>query len=395
MKEVILAKYGEIALKGMNRSQFEAILVREIKERLAPLGEFSVTWAQSTVYIEPTDEAARRATDDAVYEVQHVFGINAVARAAVAEKDIDAILTLAKEYVPRFLAGVKTFKAESKRSDKKFPLTSPQISAAVGHAVCQVMGGRIKVDVNNPDVTVVTEIRESNAYIHAGSLPGAGGLPYGSNGKAMLLLSGGIDSPVAGFMMARRGVRVEAVHFESYPYTSEQARDKVLELASILCEYTRSMKVHVISVTKIQEELRRCCDEDYFTLLLRRSMMRLAERVARKYGASALVTGEAIGQVASQTMEALTVTDEVVNMPVFRPCIGMDKDEIVTRARQIGTFETSVLPYEDCCTVFMPRRPKTRPELKKVLAQESKYDYKTLEDEAFAGAVTYPAGRKI
>ena len=196
-------------------------------------------------------------------------------------------------------------------------------------------------------------------------------------------------------MMARRGVRIEAVHFESYPYTSEQARDKVLELARILCEYTRTMNVHVVSVTKIQEELRKCCDEDYFTLLLRRSMMRLAERVAKKCGASALITGESVGQVASQTMEALTVTDCAVNMPVFRPCIGMDKDEIVVRSRQIGTFETSVLPYEDCCTIFTPRHPKTKPELEKVLAQEAKYDYKTLEDEALAGETVYPVKRKI
>lgn len=395
MKEVILGKYGELALKGLNKSHFEAILTREIKERLAPLGEFSVTRAQSTVYIEPQNEAAERAVGDAFYEVQHVFGITAVARAAVAEKDMDSILRTAKDYVPQFLSGAKTFKAEAKRSDKKFPLTSPEISAAVGRAICEVMRGRIKVDVTSPDVTVITEIREAGAYIHAGTFPGAGGLPYGTSGKALLLLSGGIDSPVAGYMMARRGVRIEAVHFESYPYTSEQARDKVLELARILCEYTRTMNVHVVSVTKIQEELRKCCDEDYFTLLLRRSMMRLAERVAKKCGASALITGESVGQVASQTMEALTVTDCAVNMPVFRPCIGMDKDEIVVRSRQIGTFETSVLPYEDCCTIFTPRHPKTKPELEKVLAQEAKYDYKTLEDEALAGETVYPVKRKI
>lgn len=395
MKEVILGKYGELALKGLNKAHFESIMVREIKARLEPLGQFSVTHAQSTVYIEPLDEAAHRATDDAFYEVRHVFGFNAVARAAVAGKDMDSILHTVKEYVPQFLAGAKTFKAEAKRSDKKFPLTSPEISREVGGAVCEVMGGRIKVDVNTPEVTVYTEIRESNAYIHAGSVPGAGGLPYGSNGKALLLLSGGIDSPVAGYMMARRGVRVEAVHFESYPYTSEQAREKVLDLAGILCEYTRSMNVHVISVTKIQEELRRCCNGDYFTLLLRRSMMRLAERIARKYGCSALVTGESVGQVASQTMAALTVTDSVVDMPIFRPCIGMDKDEIIVRSRHIGTFETSVLPYEDCCTVFTPRHPKTRPELDKVLSQEQKIDFAALEDEAFAGEVTYPVGRKI
>lgn len=395
MKEIILGKYGELALKGLNRPFFESVLVRELKARLEPLGSFSVKWAQSTVFIEPLDEAAERAVDDAFYEARHVFGINAVARAAFAEKDMDAILRTAAEYVPPFLEGAGSFKAEAKRSDKKFHMTSPQIAAAVGGAVHEAMGGRIKVDVNNPDVTVYAEIRDNGAYIHAGSVPGAGGLPYGTNGHALLLLSGGIDSPVAGFMMARRGVRIDAVHFESYPYTSEQAREKVLSLASILCEYTRTMYVHVVSVTKIQEELRRCCNGDYFTLLLRRSMMRIAERIARKNGMMALVTGESSGQVASQTMEALAVTDSVVNMPVLRPCIGMDKEEIVVRSRRIGTYETSILPYEDCCTVFTPRHPKTRPDPEKVAAQEELYDFKSLEDEAFAAEKAYQIGRKV
>ena len=394
MKEIILCKYGELALKGLNRPHFEGMLVRELKSRLAALGNFAVTRAQSTVYVNPLDAAAENAVDDAFYEARHVFGFAAVARAAVAEKNMDAILRTAAEYVPQFLSGAKTFKAESRRSDKKFPLTSPQISAEVGGAVYDTMGGRVAVDVNNPDVTVFTEIREEHAYIHAGSKPGAGGLPYGSNGHAMLLLSGCIDSPVAGFMLARRGVRIDAVHFESYPYTSEQAREKVLSLAKILCEYTQKMHVHVISVTKIQEELREKCDSEYFTLLLRRAMMRLSERVARRYSATALITGESVGQVASQTMEALNVTDSVVKMPVFRPCIGMDKEEIVVRSRQIGAYETSVLPYEDCCTVFTPRHPKTKPELEKVLAQESLYDFAALEDEAFDGSVNYTIGRE-
>ena len=389
MKEILLCKYGELALKGLNRPFFENMLIREIKARLAPLGRFGVTRAQSTIYIEPSDESAECNIDDALYEARHVFGIAAVARAAVAEKDMDAILRAASEYVPQFLTGAKTFKAESRRSDKKFPLTSPQISAEVGGAVYDAAGGRVAVDVNSPDVTVFTEIREESAYIHAGSSPGAGGLPYGSNGRATLLLSGGIDSPVAGFMMARRGVKVDAVHFESYPYTSEQAREKVLSLAKILCEYTLKMHVHVISVTKIQEELRARCDGEYFTLLLRRAMMRLAERTARRYGATALVTGESVGQVASQTMESLNVTDSVVGMPVFRPCIGMDKEEIVVRSRQIGAYETSVLPYEDCCTVFTPRHPKTRPELGKVIDQEALCGFASLEDEAFENMKNY------
>ncbi len=380
MKEIILCKYGEIVLKGLNRGQFEKLLVKELKKRLALAGNFSVENRQSTIYVEPLDDDCD--IEEAFRLCSKVFGIATVARAAEVEKDIEAIKAAAKEYLPRFLTGKKTFKADARRSDKRFPMTSPEISREVGGAVLSAARG-IKVDVRDPDVIVMTEIRDEKAYIHAGSFPAAGGMPIGSGGKALLLLSGGIDSPVAGFMIAKRGVLVDAVHFESYPYTSEQARDKVIELAREVSEYGGRIRVHVISLTKLQETLRDSCDEEYFTLLLRRSMMRLAERTANYCGAQALITGESIAQVASQTMHALCVTDSVVSCPVFRPCIGMDKEEIVQIARRIGTFDTSILPFEDCCTVFTPRHPKTRPDIEKVMAQEAKYDCKALEDEAF------------
>lgn len=388
MKEVLLCKYGELALKGLNRGYFEKLLKREMEKRLKLAGNFKVTLSQSTIYVEPSDDDSD--IDEAFCLCRKVFGITAVARAAVAEKNIDDIKRVVKEYIPQYLKGHSTFKADARRSDKRFPMTSPQISAQVGGAVLEAMP-KMKVDLYNPSVTVMTEIREENAFIHAGSFQGAGGMPSGSNGKGMLLLSGGIDSPVAGFMMAKRGVTLEAVHFESYPYTSEQARDKVIKLAEIVSEYCGKIKVHVISLTHLQEVLRDSVDEEYFTLLLRRSMMRLAERCADANYAQALITGEAVGQVASQTMQALTVTDSVVNMPIFRPCIGMDKEEIITIARRIDTFETSILPFEDCCTVFTPKHPKTRPELEKVLLQEQKYDYASLENEAFESLYTIEA----
>ncbi len=388
MKEILLCKYGELTLKGLNRGFFEKLLERELKKRLRLAGNFSITHAQSTVYVEPLDDDAD--IEEAFRLCRKVFGITAVARAAEAEKEIEAIKQTARVYLPPYLRGKTTFRADARRSDKRFPITSPQIAAEVGGAVLSVMPG-LKVDLSRPDITVMTEIRESKAYLHAGSFPGAGGMPTGSGGKALLLLSGGIDSPVAGYMIAKRGVIVDAVHFESYPYTSEQARDKVIELAREVAEYCGRIRVHIISLTKLQETLRVSCDEEYFTLLLRRSMMRLAERTAVLCRAQALITGESLAQVASQTMQALCVTDSVVSCPIFRPCIGMDKEEIVAVARRIGTFDTSILPYEDCCTVFTPRHPKTRPELSKVAEQETRFDWQALEEEAFASLYTIDA----
>ncbi len=386
MKEVLLCKYGELILKGANRSYFENLLIKELRTRVKRAGDFDVTYAQSTIYIEPKNDDCD--LELALEYAKKVFGIVSIDRAVVVEKDIDAIKAAAKEYLPQFLVGARTFKADARRSDKSFPLKSPELMREVGGAVLEACP-RLKVDVNNPEVTVRVEIRERGAYIHAGGIKGAGGMPLGSSGKGLLLLSGGIDSPVAGYMIAKRGVTLEALHFESFPYTSERAKEKVMELARLLCEYTTHIKLHVISLTHIQEELRRACNEDYFTLLLRRYMMTLAERVARRNNCHALITGESLAQVASQTMKAIEATDNAVNMPVYRPCIGLDKEEIVSIARKIGTFETSILPYEDCCTVFTPRHPKTRPELENVLAEEAKLDFTALCDEAYETLNTY------
>ena len=380
MKEVILCKYGEIVLKGANRSYFEGILTRELKRRAKKFGSFKITHMQSTVYIEPLDEFS---DFEGMYEaVGKVFGISAYNRAAVCEKDIDDILRVAREYIPPLFSGKRTFKVEAKRSDKRFPLKSPEIAAEVGGVLLEACP-RMKVDVREPEITVRVEVRENFAYVHAAQQKGAGGMPVGSNGRGLLLLSGGIDSPVAAHMMAKRGVIIEALHFESYPYTSERAREKVLDLARIVAQYAGKIHVHIISLTHIQEELVKACEEDYFTLLLRRFMMTLADRCAEEYGCEALITGESVGQVASQTMQALAVTDICANRPVFRPCIGMDKEEIVEIARRIGTFDTSTLPYEDCCTVFTPRHPRTRPELGKVLREEGKVDFEALCEEAY------------
>lgn len=385
IKEILLCKYGEIVLKGANRKYFEDMLCREMKKRARSYGNFDVYRAQSTIYIEPKDDSA---DVDGMFEAaSKVFGIVAISRAAVCEKTMEDISRITAEYIPAFLEGKRTFKVEAKRSDKSFALDSMEISREIGGVVLDACP-HIKVDVHNPDVTVKVEVREFGAYVSAGQFKGAGGMPVGTNGRAMLLLSGGIDSPVAGYMMAKRGVRIDAVHFESFPYTSERAREKVLELAKIVSEYAGDIYVHVVSLTHIQEELVKACNEDYFTLLLRRYMMTIAERVATEKGCSALITGESLGQVASQTMQAIGVTDACVDMPVFRPCIGMDKEEIVQISRKIGAFETSIQPYEDCCTVFTPKHPKTKPELEKVLAEENKLPFAELVEEAMGTLYT-------
>jgi thiamine biosynthesis protein ThiI len=385
-KEIFLCKYGEIVLKGANRKYFEDMLCREIKKRAAEYGNFDIYRAQSTIYIEPKDDFCDM--DGMFISASKVFGIVTIQRAAVCEKNMEDIARVAAEYVPQFLDGKRSFKVEAKRSDKSFPLDSMELSREIGGVILSAYP-RIKVNVHQPDIIVKVEIREYGAYISAGTFKGAGGMPVGTNGRALLLLSGGIDSPVAGYMMAKRGVKIEALHFESFPYTSERAREKVLELASILAEYAGEVRVHIVSLTHVQEELVKHCEEDYFTLLLRRYMMTIAERVAKYKGCTALVTGESLGQVASQTMQALGVTDSAVkDMPVFRPCIGMDKEEIVTISRKMGAFETSIQPYEDCCTVFTPKHPKTKPELEKVLVQENKVDFEALANEAFESLYT-------
>ena len=382
MREILLCKYGEIVLKGANRRYFEEMLCKTLRFRAKHYGNFNITRSQSTLTIEPLDDMAD--VDGMFESASKVFGIVGISRCAVCEKDMGRIEETVREYVPQFLLGKKSFKVVAKRSDKRFPLDSMQIAAQVGGYVLSCMP-QIRVDVREPEIVVHVEIRENYAYIHAGQFKGAGGMPVGTNGKGLLLLSGGIDSPVAGYMIAKRGVQLEAVHFESFPYTSERAREKVFELAREVAQYAGSINVHVVSLTHIQEELVKHCEEDYFTLLLRRYMMAIADRLAHKLDCGALITGESLGQVASQTMQAIGVTDPMTALPVFRPCIGMDKEEIVQVARKIGTFQTSIQPYEDCCTVFTPKHPRTRPELAKVIEQEKKLDFEALVDEALAG----------
>lgn len=383
VKEILLCKYGEIVLKGANRKYFEDTLCKTLRFRAKHFGRFLITRSQSTIVIEPQDEAAD--LDGMFDSARKVFGIVGVSRCAVCEKNMDSIRAVVREYVPQFLEGKATFKVEAKRSDKRFPLDSMQICAEIGGEILSAMP-RLRVNVRDPEVVVRVEIREFAAYVHAGQFSAAGGLPVGTNGRAMLLLSGGIDSPVAGYMIAKRGVEIEAVHFESFPYTSERAREKVFDLARIMAQYTGSINLHVVSLTHIQELLVKNCEEDYFTLILRRYMMTIADRLAHSLGCGGLVTGESLGQVASQTMQALGVTDPATSLPVFRPCIGLDKEEIIRIARKIGTFETSIQPYEDCCTVFTPKHPKTRPELDKVLEQQARLDFEGLVEEAIAGS---------
>ena len=385
IEEVILCKYGEIVLKGQNRKSFESMLVKELRRRASPYGTFKIYTKQSTIFVEPQDDFCDM---DGMYTTaRKVFGIVGVNRAMACEENMQSIIETAKAYLPEKLADKRTFKVDAKRSDKSFPLTSIEIAGEVGGAILSVMP-RLKVDVKRPDVVVTVEIRDEHAYIRAGQEPGAGGLPLRSTGKGLLLLSGGIDSPVAGCMMAKRGMELEALHFESFPYTSERAKEKVLTLAQEMCEFCSRLNVHIISLTHIQEELRDNCTEDYFTLLLRIFMMRLAERCAREYRCGALITGESLGQVASQTLAAIGVTDSAVNIPVFRPCIGLDKSEIVIEARKYGTFDTSILPFEDCCTVFTPRHPKTQPRIEDVMRELEKVDFEGLLEEAYATMYT-------
>lgn len=381
-QEIFLLKLGEVVLKGLNRRSFEDKLMSNVRRRLRHYGSFQVYIRQSTIYVEPQGDACD--LEGAWGACKQVFGIAAVARAVPCEKTVEAIVETAKTYLRDAFASARSFKVESRRADKTFRLNSIQISQAVGGDLAEAFPN-VAVDVHNPDLTVFVEIREKAAYVHGASEPGAGGLPVGMGGHAVSLLSGGIDSPVSSWMMARRGVQLEMVHFVSPPYTSQQAQDKVLELARQLTAHCGRMLVHIVPFTEIQEEIRRSCPEEYFTLIMRRFMMRIAEAVAKKAGAKALVTGESLGQVASQTMMALGVTEDVTTMPVLRPLIGMDKVEIIRIARDIGTFDTSILPYEDCCTVFTPRHPATRPDLEAVRTAEAALDVEGLVAKALAG----------
>lgn len=382
MQEIILIKNGELALKGLNRSTFESVLVKNIKRRMQGLGAFVISRSQSTITIEPTEEGFD--TDEAVERLKKVFGIAGFQRAAAVEKDMAEILSAAKEYLADTLSEISTFKVEAKRSDKSFPLTSPEISREVGGALLSAFP-HLKVDVHNPDRVVTVEVREKKAYIRCNQIKGAGGMPVGTGGKAALLISGGIDSPVAGHMMAKRGIVLDAVHFASPPFTSPQAEMKVHDLLRQVAKYSGDIGLYTVPFTEIQTQIRDNCPEELFTLIMRRFMMRIAERIARREDCAALVTGESVGQVASQTILALGCTDAVVGMPVFRPLIGMDKDEIISRARQIDTFDISIRPYEDCCTVFTPKHPKTRPQISFLEHAEAALDVDALVERAVAG----------
>ncbi|MGI6028618.1 MAG: tRNA uracil 4-sulfurtransferase ThiI [Candidatus Heteroscillospira sp.] len=380
MNDMILLKQGEMVLKGLNRKSFEMKLMANARRRLRDLGEFKVYAVQSTIYVEPLSDDCDM--DEAFERLKKVFGVVSLNRAMACEKDLDVIYNTAVEYLGEAMESAKSFKVETKRSDKSFGKTSIQVSQYVGGLLSERFPDT-KVDVHSPELTVNVEIRDYAAYVHGNAVQGAGGMPVGCNGRAVTLLSGGIDSPVSSYMIAKRGVQVIPVHFFSFPYTSEQAKEKVIELAQLLTEYCGRLTVEIVPFTHIQEEIRENCPEELFTLIMRRFMMRISQMVADSNGCSALITGENLGQVASQTMQAMAVTEECVTLPVLRPLIGMDKRDIVEIARKIGTFETSILPYEDCCTVFTPRHPRTKPHLDEILEAEKALDVEALVEEAF------------
>ena len=382
MHEMILCKLGEVVLKGLNRRSFEDKLMANVNRRVAKCGNFRIYAKQSTIYVEPKDDECD--IEAAFESCKKIFGIIAVSKALPCEKGIQKIISAAKEYLACEMRTARSFKVESKRSDKTFPMTSIQLSQWVGGHLHEAFP-HLTVDVHHPELTVYVEVREEAAYVHAPAEPAAGGLPIGMGGRAVSLLSGGIDSPVASYMIAKRGVELEMIHFASPPYTSEQAREKVLQLARELVPWCGRLNVTIVPFAEIQEEIRRNCPEDHFTLIMRRFMMRLADALAKDLNCRALVTGESLGQVASQTMDALAVSGDVTDLPILRPVIGMDKEEIVRIARHIGTFETSILPYEDCCTVFTPRHPKTRPHVEEVREMEQALDVEGLVRRAMDG----------
>ncbi len=379
MNEMILLKLGELVLKGLNRRSFEDKLISNARRRLRPYGEFKVYTKQSTMYVEPKNDESD--IPGAYEALKQVFGIVGLSLSRSCEKDKDAMLEVAKTYLKDQLLAAKTFKVEARRADKSFPMTSIQLAQYVGGELHDLFP-HLTVDVHHPELTVYLEVRDYAAFVHANPEPGAGGLPVGIGGKAVSLLSGGIDSPVASWMIAKRGISLEMVHFFSYPYTSLEAKEKVLDLARLLTPWCGRLTVHVVPFTEIQEELRRTCPEELFTIVMRRFMMRIACRVADRTGAKAIVTGECLGQVASQTIDAMAATTAVCDLPVLRPVVGMDKEEIVCLARKIGTFETSILPYEDCCTVFTPRHPRLRPLPGELEEAESALDIEALVNNA-------------
>lgn len=380
MKEIILLKDGEIVLKGLNRRSFEDVLKKNIKFALKGSGRYEVTSAQSTIYVRPMSEDCD--LDEAFERVKRVFGIAALCKAAVCEeKTMESVLVTAPAYLEKQLKSVKTFKVEAKRSDKQFPLKSPEICRELGGKLLEVYP-HLTVDVHNPDLIVYVEIRDFGAYIHCNPERGAGGIPVGTGGRAAILISGGIDSPVAAYMMAKRGIRLTAIHFASPPYTSRRAEEKVVKLLQKVSRYSGSMTMYTVPFTKLQEKLKNDCPEELFTIIMRRLMMQISEKIAKDNDCQALITGESLGQVASQTIGALGCTDEATDMLVFRPLIGMDKQEIIDISYKIDTYETSIEPYEDCCTVFTPKHPRTRPVLKYVKEAQENAGFDELVAEA-------------
>ncbi len=382
MKEIILIKNGELALKGLNRSTFEDILIKNIRKRIKPLGEFEYRKEQSTISVVPMEDYIDM--DEVSDRISRVFGIAAYSRALQVEKDMSVILQNAPDYLAEQLKEAKTFKVEGKRSDKKFPLKSPEISAEVGGAILSEFP-HLRVDVKNPDILVTIEIREKFAFIRGNQTKGAGGMPTGTAGKASILISGGIDSPVAAYMMAKRGLVLNAIHFASPPYTSPQSEEKVHNLLRKVSRYSGNICLFTVGFTEIQEEIRDKCPEELFTLIMRRFMMRISQRIAEREDSKALITGESLGQVASQTLNALACTDAVCEMPVFRPLIGLDKEEIIKVSRKIDTFDISIEPYEDCCTVFTPKHPKTKPQISIIETAEQALDVEGLINRAVEG----------
>ena len=380
MKEIILLKDGEIVLKGLNRRSFEDVLKKNIKFALKGTGRYEVTSAQSTIYVRPMSDDCD--IDEAFERAKRVFGIAALCKAGVYdEKTMESVLESAPVYLEKKLKSVKTFKVEAKRSDKQFPLKSPEICRELGGKLLEIFP-HLTVDVHNPELIVYVEIRDFGAYIHCNPEKGAGGIPVGTSGRAAILISGGIDSPVAAYMMAKRGIRLTAIHFASPPYTSRRAEEKVVRLLQKVSRYSGSMTMYTVPFTKLQEKIKNDCPEELFTIIMRRLMMQISEKIAIDNDCQALITGESLGQVASQTIGALGCTDEATDMLVFRPLIGMDKQEIIDISYKIDTYETSIEPYEDCCTVFTPKHPRTRPVLRYVKEAQENAGFDELVAEA-------------
>ncbi|AUA28166.1 TPA: tRNA 4-thiouridine(8) synthase ThiI [Clostridioides difficile] len=376
---ILIVKYGEIGVKGKNRYIFENRLIRNIRNMLKPIGRFNVYKEYGRIYVDLEDYDY----EEVIEEVRKVFGIVGVCPGVRAKKDYDTLKEIAlKMLEEKIEAGYKTFKVESRRGDKSFGLTSQEMSMDIGGYLLSKVGDRINVDVRNPEVKIKCEYREFHTMVYSDTIPGYGGLPLGTNGRAMSLLSGGIDSPVATWMVAKRGMEVEAVHFHSYPFTSERSQEKVKDLAKILAKYCGRVRLHKVNILEIQKAIGENCNEEESTILSRRFMMRIAQRLSEKRHCDALITGESIGQVASQTIQGLTCTNAVVDLPVFRPLIAMDKSDIVDIAKKIGTFETSIVPEEDCCSVFSPRKPVTKPRLEKIEKSETALDIEKLVQDA-------------